>query len=144
MRQDLDLPIAKHTVFCDGTSGWIVTPQGAHAMSAPELKQVQGETFRILYRLAGSEKATVVGDNILEFSDGQNIARLSLDPETGLPAKLRYETVEETFSGWRDVNGIKAPFERSVTQGGAKFADVHVRDFKFNTGVTPEQLSKRP
>jgi zinc protease len=144
MRQDLDLPIARHTVFRDGTSGWLAMSQGARAMSPPETKQVQGEMFRILYRLAGSEQVNMVGDNMLEFSDGQNTARLRVNPETSLPVKLTYEAVEETFLGWRDVNGIKVPFERTVTQGGAKFADVHVRDFKFNTGVTPEQLSKKP
>jgi zinc protease len=144
MRQDLDLPVAKHTVFSDGNSGWLAMGRGDRAMLPPELKQVQGETFRMVYRLVGSERVSLVADNTLEFSDGQNTARLSLNPETSLPVKLTYEAVEETFSGWKDVNGIKVPFERSVTQGGAKFADVHVRDFKFNTGVTPEQLSKKP
>jgi hypothetical protein len=121
-------------------------------MSPPEVKQVQGETFHMLYRLVGGEQVNLVADNTLELSDGQNTARLLVNPETGLPIKVMYESagmtgptqVEETFSGWKDVNGIKVSFERTVTQGGAKFADVHVRNFKFNTGVTPEQLSKKP
>jgi hypothetical protein len=51
--------------------------------------------------------------------------------------------VEETFAGWKDVNGIKVPFERTVTQNGKKFVDVHIRDFKINTGVTAEQAAKK-
>jgi outer membrane lipoprotein-sorting protein len=152
MRQDLDLPVAKHTVFSDGASGWLAAPQGSRPMSPPEVKQVQGETFHMLYRLVGGEQVNLVADNTLELSDGQNTARLLVNPETGIPIKVMYESagmtgptqVEETFSGWKDVNGIKVSFERTVTQGGAKFADVHVRNFKFNTGVTPEQLSKKP
>jgi outer membrane lipoprotein-sorting protein len=152
MRQELDLPIAKHTVYSDGTSGWLASAQGARPMSPPELKQVQGETFRMLYRLVGSEEVNLLKDDTLEIGDGQNTARLVVDAKTYLPVKLTYESagmtgpvqVEETLSAWRDVNGIKVPFERTVTQGGAKFADVHVRDFKFNTGATPEQLGKKP
>jgi zinc protease len=152
MRQELNLPIAKHTIYSDGTSGWLASPQGNRAMSLPEMQQVQGETFRMLYHLLTIPDANLVADDTLEFSDGKNAARLVVDPKTSLPLKLTYEAagmsgpaqVEETFSAWKDVNGIKVPFERTVTQAGAKFADVHVREFKFNTGVTPEQLGKKP
>lgn len=153
LRQEVNLPFAKQTVYSDGRSGWIVAPQGTQAMPPPVLKQVQGETFRLLYRLVGSDKAAYAAENTVELSDGQgNRVRMVVDPKTGLPLKLSYETagmngpaqVEETFSAWRDVNGIKVPFERTVTQDGKKFIDVHVRDYKINTGVTPEQLSKKP
>jgi len=153
MRQELSLPFAKTTVYSNGTSGWVVSPQGTQAMPAAVLKQVQGETFRLLYRLVMSGGAGDAGNNTLEFKDEQaGSVRMVLDDKTGLPLRQTYESagmggpvqVEETFSGWRDVKGIKVPFERSVLQNGKKFVEVHIRDYKFNTGVTPEQLSKKP
>src|SRR5260370_14115493 len=149
MRQELDLPIAKHTIFSDGTSGWLASPQGSRAMLPPELKQVQGETFRMLYHLLAMPDANLVADDTLEFSDSQNTARLVVDPKTNLPLKLTYESagmtgptqVQETLSGWRDVNNIKVPFERTVTQAGANFADVHLPEFNFNTPPPPHHLS---
>jgi zinc protease len=153
LRQEVSMPFGKQTVYSDGASGWIAAPQGTQAMPPAVLKQVRGETFRLLYRLVRSDKAVYAAENTLEFSDGQgNRVRMVVDPKTGLPLKLAYESaamngpaqVEETFSGWQDVNGIKVPFGRSVTQDGKKFIDVHVRDYKINTGVTPEQLSRKP
>ncbi|HLJ49272.1 MAG TPA: pitrilysin family protein [Bryobacteraceae bacterium] len=153
MRQQIDLPVARQTVYADGTTGWIALPNGVQPAPAPVLKQVQGETFRLLYHLVMLDNAVAVDPNTVEISDDKgDAAKLTLDPQTGLPAKMSYQSVgmsgpvevEETYSDWRDVNGIKVPYGRSVTQGGQKFADVHVKDFKFNTGVKAEDLSKKP
>lgn len=45
MRQELNLPIAKQTIYSDGSTGWIQSPQGTQAMPGPVLKQVQGKRF---------------------------------------------------------------------------------------------------
>jgi zinc protease len=153
LRQELDLPFAKQTVFSDGTKGWIAGPQGTQLMSPPIIKQVQGETFRQLYRLASSDHVSYAADDALSFDDGQGgSVKLTLDAKSGLPLKLSYETtgmtgpveVDETFGDWRDVNGIKVPFERSITQNGKKFVDLRIRDYKINAGLTMEDLSKKP
>ena len=34
VRQDIELPFAKQSVYSDGTTGWLVTPQGAMAYDA--------------------------------------------------------------------------------------------------------------
>jgi zinc protease len=130
--------------------GWVAARQSTQAM--PVLQQVQGETFRLLYRLVMSD-AGEAGNNTLEFKDQQaGSVKMEVDDTTGLPLRQSYAAsgmsgpvqVEETFSARRDVNGIKLPFERSVLQNGKKVVDVHIQDYKFNTGVTPEQLSKQP
>ena len=152
LRQEINLPFAKQTVYSNGTMGWIAGPQGMQNMPVPVLNQVHGETFRLLYRIVMNDSAAYVSDDTLEFSDGKGeVARLVVDAKTGLPSKLEYKSagmngpaeVEETFAGWKEVNGIEVPFERSVTQDGKKFVDVHIRDFKINTGVTPEQAGKK-
>src|ERR1019366_2880749 len=96
MRQDVVLPFGKHSVFFQGESGWIATPQGVQNLPAAVIKQVQGEVFRELFGLALSDRdpgRTVVatGDNALEISDKQgNSIKIELDA-SGLPAKLMYQ-----------------------------------------------------
>ena len=153
MRQDQELPFGKITVYSDGKSGWMAAPQGSQPMPAPVLKQVQGEMFRQFPRvlLSGNANATPAG---IEVSDGQgNTTLLVIDEKTGLPLKQTYQsvgmggppqTVVETYSDWRDVNGIRLPFQVIIEQGGKKFAEVTVTDWKINTGLKAEDLSKRP
>ena len=152
-RQEISLPVAKQTVYSNGASGWITGPQGSQPMPAPVLSQVQGETFRLLPALVMRDKPVSAGEDTIELAGAHGeTARLTVDPATGLPAKLAYQgsgmggpvQVEETFADWRDVSGIKVPFERTVVQAGRKFAVVHIREYKINTGATEEQLSKKP
>ena len=54
-----------------------------------------------------------------------------VDEKTGVPAKeIIYQggqgPVEQVYSDWREVNGIRLPFGWTVMQGGKKFATVIV------------------
>ena len=78
---------------------------------------------------------------------------LRLDRETWLPSRLSYEsvqvagspvTVEESYADFREVNGLKVPFKVTITQGGRKFADVTVLEYRINSGLKPGELSERP
>ncbi|MGH9658568.1 MAG: M16 family metallopeptidase, partial [Bryobacteraceae bacterium] len=154
-RQELELPFGKITSYSDGKSGWIVHPRGDGALMGAQLKQVQGEIFRWIARLALSDRVpgrTVnhSGAGEIEISDGEgNSARLTIDEATGLPARLTYPApqggdVQETWSEWREVGGIRLPHKITVFQGGKKYADVEVKEARVNTGATGAQLSKRP
>jgi hypothetical protein len=150
LRQDLVLPFAKQSVYSDGATGWLAAPQGVMGMTPGLLKQVRGETFRLLPRLIMSDGAVnYLGDDTIEIAgkDGES-ARLVVDEKTGLPSKLIFEgdqgQVEQDYADWRDVNGIKLPFQWTITQGGKKFASTTVAEYKINSGLTAEALSKRP
>ena len=52
--------------------------------------------------------------------------------------------MEETFSDWRDVDGVRLPFQWSILQGGKKFAGATVQDYKINSGLTAETLGQKP
>jgi zinc protease len=111
LRQELNLPFAKTTVYSDGTTGWVVSPQGTQPLPPAVLRQVQGETFRLLYHLVMTGRAADAGNNTLEFNDEKaGPVRMVVDDKTGLPLRENYTSegsqVEETFSDWRDVNGI--------------------------------------
>jgi zinc protease len=154
LRQEIELPFAKQTVYSNGTTGWLVSPQGPMGMSPAVLKQVRGEVFRQIPPLAMSDRdldrtVNYVGEGTLEISakDGESV-RLEVDEKTGLPSKIVYQggqgPVEQVYSDWREVNGIRLPFAWTIMQGGKKFASVTVSDYKVNSGLTQEEISKKP
>lgn len=157
MRQDIELPFGKQSVFFADNKGWIAAPQGVQDMPAPVQKQMQGEIFRQIWVLPLSDRApdrviNSTAPNVVEISDPQgNAAKLQLDA-SGLPQKISYDTdsgngpvsIEESFRDWRDVNGIKIPYQATILQGGKKFADVSVTEFTINAGLKTEELSKKP
>jgi hypothetical protein len=158
VRQDNELPFLKQSVYSDGASGWLASMQGVQNLTAPVLKQIHGEAFRQMASLAMSDRdanrtVNYLGEGVIEISskDGESV-RLTVDEKSGIPAKLAYQqsageggsAVEEIFSDWRDVNGIRLPFQWTVMQGDKKFAGVTVQDYKINSGLTPETLGTRP
>ena len=158
MRQDLEAPFGKQSVYFSGQSGWVSGPQGTQNLPPALVKQVRGELFRELFTLALSDRdadriVNATDNQTLEISDKQgDQVRIQLDGATGLPHSLFYaETgqtgpveVEQTYSDWREVNGVKAPFKAVILQNGKKFADATFQDYKINSGLTMEQLSKKP
>ncbi|MGH9665450.1 MAG: M16 family metallopeptidase [Bryobacteraceae bacterium] len=159
LRQEQVLPFGKMTVYSDGKTGWMASPQGVMPMNPAVIHQVQGEIFRNLFSLALSDRdasrtVNAVDGDTMEISDkAGNRVRLVLDAKTGLPTKEIYRgsggmgrpsEVEENLSGWRDVSGIKVPFQISIMQSGRKATEIAVTDYKLNTGLTPEDLSKKP
>jgi zinc protease len=162
-RQDSVLPNGKISAYSDGRGGWISTPQGFGALGGAQLKQVQGDLFRLYFRLMLSDRIagrivnaldSTADIGVVEISDpsGQT-ATLECDARTGLPRRLRYDLsqatrtpleITEDFDDFRDVGGVKIPHKITVARGGQKFADVTVIDYKVNTGLTVQELAKRP
>jgi zinc protease len=158
IRQDNELPFMKQSVYSDGTSGWLAGMQGVRNLTPPVLKQIQGEAFRQIASLALSDRdagrtVSQSADGTLEISskEGESV-RMTVDEKTGLPAKLAYQqspaeggnAVEEIFSDWRDVDGLRLPFQWSVMQGGKKFASATIQDYKINSGLTVDALGAKP
>jgi len=158
-RQDNEIAGGTISSYFDGQFGWITVPGGSVALAGPTLKQSQGNLFRVYALLlqAGSLKDTAVNavdDRTVEVTGAAGErARLAIDPQTGLPVKLRYEgaatrgpaaLTEETWSDFREVSGIEFPFKVSVTEGGRKYADVTYTEVRFNSGLKLADLEKRP
>jgi hypothetical protein len=79
---------------------------------------------------------------------GGQSASVKLDGATGLPSEATYRLgpneVKETYSDWRDVDGIKLPFRTTIFQGGKKAAELTVKEWKLNTGITAEEVGRKP
>jgi predicted Zn-dependent peptidase len=157
-RQDSAMPSGKISVYIDGESGWIATPQGPGALTGTQLKQVRGDEFRAFFPMLLSDRTVgravkAVDDVTVEISDksGQ-VVRLVTDAETGLPRSALYDTatatgevaVTETYSDYREVGGLKLPFHISITAGGRSYAEVTVKSFQANTGLQVKDLEKQP
>jgi zinc protease len=158
-RQDTDLPSGKIAAFCDGRAGWIATPQGWGPLAGAQLKQVQSDLFRLYFRLLLSDRiegrtVNALDDNTIEIADttGQT-ARLEFDAGTRLPQRVLYEVAraggppipaEEVWSDFQEIAGVKVPHRITVMQGGRKYAEMKVTDFKVNSGIRLEVIQKRP
>jgi hypothetical protein len=120
-------------------------------MTPDVLKQVQGLIFREWIPLVLSDRdpsrtVNAVGPNAVEISGAGESVRVEFDEATGLPLRQTYKSpseVKETYSDWRDVDGIKLPFKAAIEKDG-RTADVSVSEMKLNTGLTADELSKKP
>jgi hypothetical protein len=158
MRTDQDTPIGKVIVYTDGATGWLVSPQGSGPLPPVVQRQILGEAFRnlphiILADRDASMKVNATGPAAVEISGpGGLSAKLEFDSATGLPAKLTYRetsggqpaSIEQSYSDWRDAGGIKVPFKTTILQDGKEVGSAIVQDYKFNTGLKAEELSKKP
>jgi len=154
-RQEGNYPFGKVTIYSDGKSGWMATPQGTKTLGPTELGQVKGDLFRnwITLLQSGSNPARTVnnaGENKLEISDKEGHSLLlTIDAKTGLPLQETFAepgggTTEEVFSDWQSAGSIRLPRKISIQRGSKHFADAVITDFRINTGLTPDQMSKKP
>ena len=159
IRQVQQLPFGEVSSYSDGKTGWMATPQGLQPMPAPVLRQVKSALLRILPSLLLSDRiaerqVNLVEDGVLEIRDasGESV-RVRIDLASGLPASLSYpsiqmagppSTAEETFEDWREVDGLKLPHKTVIRRDGAPYAEVTVREIRLNSGLTEEELSKKP
>jgi predicted Zn-dependent peptidase len=158
-REDTQLPFGTVSIYGDGKSGWMSSPQGLAPLPPAQLKPVQDKLLRLFFLMLLSDKlpgrsVNRIGDGTLEISDGHgSTARLFVDEKTGMPAKVEYasesmngppSTIDEIYNGFEEVNGIKIPNRMTIMQNGRKYADVVVESVKLNTGLKAEDLSKKP
>lgn len=149
------------TVF-DGEKGWMTSPQGTQDLPESQLKEVRSELFRSHFHLflADDLKARFMGEESLEdkkvdvilISDpAGNQLKMYVDQVTHLPLKESYQgttmmgpgTVEEIFSDYREVSGVKTPFSITSLANGQKIAETKILEVNFNTQIDPELFIKK-
>jgi zinc protease len=157
-REDTTLPFGTVSIYGDGKTGWMSSPQGQAPLPPAQLKPVQDKLLRLFVLMMLSDRLpgrTVnwIADGTLEIADGQgSTARLFIDENTGMPAKVEYSspgmkgaasTIDETYDAFEEVDGIKLPKRLTILQNGHKYADVVVESVKLNSGLKAEDLSKK-
>ena len=156
LRQDTREPGGPVSMYCDGKLGWVSTPQGAWALRGATLIEMRNEVFHVYFSLLlarGEASVAAVDDRTVEISAGDQVVRLVIDPATGLPRQLLYESpqpngpaqlMEEEYSDFREVNGIQVPFHVTYHQGGKYLAESVVSQFQINTGLQLGDVERRP
>jgi hypothetical protein len=154
-RMEQQLPFGKLTIYADGAGGgFMIGPQGQAALPAQAAKQVRDELFRLHPTLWTSDRhpdrtVNAIDANTIEISDKQNNwVKLTLDPATGLPLKATYRgegsaESEASYEEWKEVDGLKLPGKVKITQGGKPAAEMAISEYKLNSGLTAEELSKK-
>jgi zinc protease len=144
--------------FTDGATGWVSNGYNSGPLTAAAIKQSRGDLMRLLIPLLLSDRVagrivTALDEETIEIVQGDLAAQLVLEKQTGLPSQLHYELVsdrgqpvlmEENYSDFRDVNGIKLPFAVTIYQNGQKYAQGVVSELKLNQGLKAEVLQRRP
>jgi zinc protease len=153
IRQEQEMPDGKVIAFTDGASGWQTSPEGIVPMSADVLKQAQDELSRRLVHLMladmnASLMVQAEKNSVSIARPSGDTIRIEFDDVTGLPVREFYhaagdgEEVVQTFADWRNVDGIKMPYGITFEQGRKKVAGAVVDEYKFNTGLKPEDVSR--
>lgn len=158
-REDTELPVGSVSIYGDGKTGWMASPQARVPLPPTQLKPVQDKLLRLFFPMLLSDRlpgrtVSWIGEGALQISDEQgSTVRLFIDEKTGMPVKVEYaspalngrpSTIDETYDGFEEVDGIKVPNRITIIQNGHKYADVIVESVKLNTGLKSEDLSKKP
>jgi hypothetical protein len=135
------------------------SPQGQSPLPPTQLKPVRDKLLRLFIPMLLSDRLpgrTVnwIAEGTLEISDGQgSTVRLFVDEKTGMPAKVEYanvvmngppSTVDETYDGFEEVDGIQLPKRMTILQNGQKYADATVVSVQLNSGLKAADLGKEP
>ncbi len=159
-REETQLPFGAITLYSDGKTGWMASPQGSQPLRPELVKPARNKMLRVYFTLLLSDRlpgrsVKPAGDGAVDISDDQGeTVRLFIDAKTGLPAKVEYAapamgntpgmTIDETFDAFEEVDGIKVPKHLTIMQDGHKAAEIVVQSLKVNTGLKVEDLSKKP
>lgn len=165
MVQESQLPFGKIVAAAGAEGGWMRGPQGMMSMPPPQLEQARGELFRLRESLLLSDRVPGRTVNFVEQSafngsaaavieiSGENgsSVRLWIDEQSGDILKQSYQSsaitgapsqVEQIFSDYREVDGLRAPFKVTVLANGEEFAQVEVGEIHYNTGLDKAALMK--
>jgi zinc protease len=142
---------------------WVQDSSGVRdapeSMAALIRSNVQRDTVPLLLALSDGKISALLGEAaeqgrkmpVLEVAlPGSAPLTLIFDPVTALLSKSKYRmssptgdvTVEEIYSNYRDVNGLKVPFTTEVRRDGAPAVQRTLRKFEFNVPVDSALFSK--
>jgi predicted Zn-dependent peptidase len=125
----LNTPGGKMNMVVNGAKGVIKMPQGAMPLPENERKNILDSLRRdvaYVWQNLDQYQVQLLGSKSFAGRDAIDLAisglgadfHLFLDPQTSLPGGISYQTVtregpttiEEVFSDYRDVDGVKMPF----------------------------------
>ena len=161
-RMDADMPGAKVTqVFADGRY-WVDEGSGPRELPAEQSAPIRAAIDRDIVRLliggaTGKLSVTTVesGDSedplvgAIEIAgSGMSPVTLLINRDNGLIEQARYDAgpegrASETYSDYRNVNGIQVPFHTVVRRGALTPIERDVKTIRFNVPIDAALFAKR-
>ncbi len=160
--QEMATPAGAFTIVFDGEKGWFSGPQGAQDLPESRIRETRADLFRSFINLFQAENLKIQ-DLAQEESEGKklevllisdpfgNQLKMYVDLATYLPAKLAYRgqgmmgpsDFEEVQSDFREVSGVKLPFDQVISIDGNKQAETKILEMKVNAAVDPSLFIKK-
>lgn len=163
-RQEMQMPFGKMVQVLNRDQGWAQRPQGVVALNASQLTEMKKSLMRdpfLLLRMAekesytvqslGEEKANRKAYKVLLITNGDELSiKHFLNPQTYLIEKRVYQgnimgrpaKLEEVFSDYREVSGIKIPFALTTFADGQKFLEGTFTEVQINPAIDPALFEK--
>jgi predicted Zn-dependent peptidase len=155
-RTEIQLPMGSMVQAFDGTTGWSSLGPQVQDTTA-QSKDEQNYGLDILRRVGQQgytarplPDADVAGKpvHVVEIADAAGHAtRFFLDPQTNLVTKVAFETggqtTEAVYTDYREVGGVKVPYQTNVSQNGQPFVQFKYSEVQVNAPVD-EALFKKP
>lgn len=164
--QQMKLPFGEMSFIYNGAQGWMKSAQGVRDMPGSQLedivKEIAGNMFSVLQNFEKpdysvqffkEEKAEGKTLNvvIVKHTPTNTTMRFFIDAQTNLITKkvARGRTrqgpadIEEQFSDYRDVNGVKIPFKTTGLADSKKQTEIIISSVTINGGVNPELFKKQ-
>jgi len=164
VRVETKLPDATIVQVFDGRRAWVIDPDGTHEVPERAVQDLRASLRRdtmavLLAASAGRVRARLLSDardasgapqRRLELS-GTDLEPMVLviDPETHLIARQTYVVggvgqplVEEIFSDYREVDGVKVSFAAELRRGGELVLERRVREIAIDPEFDPALFAR--
>ena len=154
----MTLPMMALTQALDGATGWMA--QGPQVMDlppnmTPELAKsipTSASGLGLLVAAAtGKAEVNSVSDDTILWKSGEFEVKVTFDKTSHLPVKLAFKSLsptgpadtENTYSDYKDVDGLKLAYTSLITQNGQKMGEGTLTEVKLNPGVAPDSFKKK-
>jgi zinc protease len=158
-------PVGEILQGFDGKTAWMKTPQGTQDLPDSQREEMESNIFRNTFSLFQNFESNAVKVQALGSAtvDGQAVdsvaiidpahnrqVQLLIDSKTHLPLKKIYTAslmgapgeVEEVYSDYREISGLKIPFKVILNQNGKKLGEQTTTEVKINPGLKDEAFNK--
>jgi hypothetical protein len=161
-RKELAMGSAKVVFAFDGVTAWQLNPldgsREPKVIVGPDLDLIRRESEFDTPLVDASARGYTIALAGTETAGGRALQHLTvakdgviedcyIDPATGLEARIVSHTpagvLEQQFSDYRDVQGLRLPFQVRTLQNGVPVADVKVARVDVNVAVD-DALFKKP
>jgi len=161
-RTDAMMPAGRLVQVFNKGECWVQNAQGVKDASAALAASLRAHVHRdVVLLLLGLADGRVTARRVADVVEGGRAmpalevrsadvpaVTLVLDPESSLILRQRYAPagdpwiVEESFSDYRDVNGVKVAFKTVVRGAGVPTVERVVRSFRYNVPVDPALFTR--